>query len=126
MHSTILASASPYFKARCWTDSAEGRLQYADAVPAAEPSGDGKRKHDEAFAQPAGPVLLVELVEEGELLAMEAVLRHCYTEELFDSGRDASELSVATLMQILALANRYGGDMEGLGQGAQEVLWLVL
>ena len=40
---------------------------------------------------------------------MEAVLRHCYTEVLVDSGGDASELSVATLMQILVLANMCNG-----------------
>ena len=52
-------------------------------------------------------LLLVEHVEEEELPAMEAVLRHCYTEELCDVGGDASELSVALLVQMLVLSNRW-------------------
>ena len=106
LHSVVLASASPYFKARCLSSNAEGRLQYADfqrfsvfGFSAKSPNGK------DAVASLAGPLLLVEHMEEEELPAMEAVLRHCYTEELVDSGSDASELSVATLIQILALAD---------------------
>ena len=91
-----MGSASPYFKARCWdkNDNAEGQLQYAN-----EPDDDG----------PPPPVrlLLVEHVEEEELPAMEAMLRYCYTEELCDVGGDASELSVALLVQMLVLSDRW-------------------
>ena len=104
LHSMALVSASPYFKTRCWTDGAEGRLQYAHAAPApeVEPVETGKRKRAEAPPL----LLLVEHVEEEELPAMEAVLRHCYTEELCDVGGDESELSVALLVQMLVLSNR--------------------
>ena len=51
-------------------------------------------------------VLLVERVEEVELDAMEAALRHCYTEQLCDVGGDVSAVSVDDLLRILVLADR--------------------
>ena len=70
LHSFFLVSASPYFKARCWSDNAEGQLQYAhDALaPVVVPVDTGKRKR----AEVPPLLLLIEHVEEEELPAMEA------------------------------------------------------
>ena len=101
LHSVVLVSASPYFKARCWSDGAEGQLQYTDGAPTVRAPAVGQVE-----ILSCGPLLLVEHVEEEELQAMEAVLRHCYTDELCDVGGEASELSVTLLVQILVLSNR--------------------
>ena len=113
LHSTILASASPYFRACCWPGEAEGRLQDTEFWQFPTIFGVLSKNHGgkDIVAPPAGPLLLLERVEEEELPAMEVVLRHCYTEELADSGGDASELSVATLIQILMLAHRCSNVM---------------
>ena len=60
-----------------------------------------------ATAPPPVRTLLVEHVEEEELPAMEAVLRYSYTQELCDVGGDASELSVALLVQMMVLSDRW-------------------
>ena len=101
LNSLALVSASPYFKTRCWSDNAEGQLQYTDGGHTVRAPAVGQ-----AAFHSSRPLLLLEYVEEEELPAMEAVLCHCYTEELCNVGGDASELSVALLVQMLVLSNR--------------------
>ena len=99
----VLASSSPYFKARCWSGNVDGLIQYAHDPM----STDNKGKRKLAGSTIHGRLQLVEYVEEEEVPAVEAVLRHCYTEELCDIGGNAEELGVALLVQMMVLSNRW-------------------
>ena len=92
LDAAVLRPLSPYFNTRVvmgMTGSSSG-LVYA-----------------ESFDPVCRKLVLVEHVDEGQLGAMEALLRFFYTESLCDKGLSESEISISELLVILKLADRH-------------------
>lgn len=103
-HAAVLATASPYFKARIMRCPGSG----SDVEPFAldssatsccsckvlPPSGNGR-----------SDFTLVEFVEEDEVDAFMAILRCCYTGEL-STATSVDNLTVSELLVILSLSDR--------------------
>lgn len=101
-HAIVLANASPYFRARiirCSGSSSGAQPFASDAMPGSAGGIAG------SLGGGAGMVL-VEHVEEEELDAMEALLRHCYSSKLQEAGEDGSQLSISEMLQIMVLSDR--------------------
>ena len=101
LHALVLANSSGYFRTRILPSTghqsgdATASMSYADQPSNSSGIAAGVGRH----------LLLVERLEESELDAMEAVLRHCYTGELGAAGGEEA-LGIALLLRSVVQADR--------------------
>ena len=95
LHAVVLANNNGYFRTRILPSTGHQSGDATASMSYADQPSNSSGCH----------LLLVERLEESELDAMEAVLRHCYTGELGAAGGEEA-LGIALLLRSVVQADR--------------------